>query len=419
MNRILNPGSFQDMRRILSNVDVSSQGVDNMIPKAFALPIRLTNVEIGAANIIKQEMLTVGGDAALARGIVEGKRKETDIILLGTVDKIRKLIQKLSHYTTFGIPQIRTDIASLYDNFVSGYQFSLQCRGKELSLTDTKLMGILNVTPDSFSDGGNFIKPEMAVRQGLLLYEQGADIVDVGGESTKPGALPVDEDEELRRIIPIIEPIKVKYPEKIISVDTYKAKVARKALEAGADMINDISSLQFDRELTDVLLDFSDVPVVLMHIQGTPFNMQHKPVYYDVVDDIISFLNERIEYCLKAGISKERLIIDPGIGFGKSFEHNLEIFHRMGEFHSFGVPVMIGASRKSFISNIYKSTPMERLNGSLAITALAFYNKIHLLRVHDVADHRQMLQTLKAVHFAEKLPLSGDPKGSPKEISTE
>ncbi|MBW6516402.1 MAG: dihydropteroate synthase [Candidatus Cloacimonetes bacterium] len=402
MNRIIDPSSYEDMRRVLKGIDVSSQGVENMIPKAFALPVKLTGVEIGAANIIKQEMLTVGGDAAIARGIVEGKRKETDIILLGTVDKIRKLIQKLSHYTTFGIPKIRTDLAKLMKIHSNGYQYKLNCREKVLFLNQVKLMGILNITPDSFSDGGEFLQLEDAVKQALQMYKEGADIVDVGGESTRPGALPIDEKEELARIIPVIIRIRELKPEKIISVDTYKASVARKAIEAGADIVNDITALRFDIQMTEVLRDYPDVPVILMHMQGTPQNMQKDPRYDDVVDELLDFFEERITYCLKEGINDERIIIDPGIGFGKAFEHNMEILRRLKEFQSLGVPVMLGASKKSFIDRIYSSSSQERLNGSLAVTALAFQKMVHLVRIHDVKDHQQLLQTLQSIYSADR-----------------
>ena len=400
MNRFIHPHSFRDMKKMLARVDVSSQGVDNMAPKAFAFPIKLTGVEIGAANIIKQEMLTVGGDAAISRGIVEGIRKESDIILLGTVDKIRKLIRKLSHYTTFGIPQIRADLDKLLHIYSAEFRHKLQLGRKTLQLNQTRLVGILNVTPDSFSDGGENYEPGKAVARGLEMFEQGADIIDIGGESSRPGATPIEVEAELARIIPVITGIREKNSEKLISVDTYKAEVAKKAIANGADIINDISALRFDSDMTEVLLANNEVPVILMHMQGTPRNMQDNPVYEDVVDDILYFFEERIAYCLQAGIAKERIIIDPGIGFGKTFKHNMEIFRRLAEFHSLGVPIMIGASRKQFIEKAYPypASPKERISGSLAITSLAYQNKIGLVRVHDVKEHFELLTTLQEIY---------------------
>ena len=397
MNRRIDPCSLQEMKKMLSDMEVSTQGVENMAPKGFALPVRLTAVEIGAANIIKQEMLSVGADAAMSRGIVEGKRERTDMILLGTVDKIRKVIHKLDHYTTFGIPEIRDDLSRLLKNHLREYHYQLNCRGKELILDHPKVMGILNVTPDSFSDGGEYPTPEMGVKRALELLEQGAVIVDIGGESTRPGALPVDEETEINRIIPVISGIREKNHEVIISVDTYKSEVARRALAAGADLVNDISSLRFDRQMGELLSDFPDVPVILMHMKGTPRDMQQNPVYENVVDEILCFLEERINFCLQSGVKEERIIVDPGIGFGKGFAHNMEIFRRLSEFHSLGIPLMIGASRKSFINKIYPSNPEERLNGSLAISALAYQHKVSLVRVHDVKEHYQLIETLNIV----------------------
>jgi dihydropteroate synthase len=397
MNRIIGPHSFAEMSKVLNKAEVSSQGVENMVPKGFSLPIRLTAVPLGGANIIKQEMLSVGADAAIARGVVEGIREQTDVILLGTVDKIRKVIRKLSHYTTFGLPQIRKDLDSLLTTYLSRFKHELKCRDYTLELSQTEIMGILNITPDSFSDGGDFTDRETAIAQALQMHEAGAVIIDIGGESTRPGASPVDEETEAERIIEIVSGIKAKKKEIILSVDTYKAKVALQALKAGADIINDISALRFDRDMVNILQDFPDVPVVLMHIQGTPATMQKNPRYGDVVDDILDFLSERIDFCQSAGIEKKRIIVDPGIGFGKTYEHNLEILRRLTEFHALGVPVMIGASRKGFINNIYSSRPKERLSGSLAVSAFAFQHKLSLVRVHDVQEQREFLQTLKTI----------------------
>jgi len=400
MNRIIRPYSPKPMAQLLKRMDVSSQGVTNMVPKAFALPMRLTKVETAAANIIKQEMLTVGGDAAMSRGIVEGERKETDIVLLGTADKIRKLLRKLSHYTKWGLPEIRDSIERLLNSYLNGYELSLECRGKKLILDSPKIVGILNVTTDSFSDGGEFIDKKKAVRHALRMADEGADIIEIGGESTRPGAKAVSLDEEVKRVVPLVAKIKESIGNKILAVDTYKSEVARRAINAGADMINDISALRFDEKMTGVLAEHEDVAVVLMHVQGTPQNMQSNPSYDCPVDDIISFFAERLVHCVKAGIKKERLIIDPGIGFGKKFEHNIEIISRLSEFHALGVPVMLGASRKSFINHIYPSEPNERLYGTLALTAQAFQQRVHLVRVHDVRENRELLQTMTAINPA-------------------
>ena len=398
MNRIINPHSHKAMAQILNRMDVSSQGVSNMVPKAFALPIRLTAVQTAAANIIKQEMLTVGGDAAIARGVVEGEKRETDVVLFGTVDKIKKLVRKLSHYTKWEIPEIRSSIERLLLSYMSSYEFTVECRSKKLLLDKPKLVGILNVTTDSFSDGGDFVDKKKALQHALRMADEGAEIIEVGGESTRPGAREVELDEEIKRVVPLISRLKENIGSKIIAVDTYKAEVARRAIAAGADIVNDISALRFDENMVKVLSPHENVAVVLMHIQGTPLNMQTDPHYKCPVDDIIDFFAERLLFCVKAGIKKERLIIDPGIGFGKTYEHNIEILSRLSEFHALGVPVMLGASRKSFINHIYPSEPNERLFGTLALTAHAYHHNIQLVRVHDVRENRELLQTLIAIN---------------------
>jgi dihydropteroate synthase len=259
----------------------------------------------------------------------------------------------------------------------------------------TLIMGILNVTPDSFSDGGRYLEPERAVAHGLRLVKEGADIIDIGGESTRPGADPVPAEEELRRVIPVIEGIKQE-SNVMISIDTYKAQVAEVALAAGAGMVNDISALRLDEEMINVAVKY-DVPVVLMHMQGTPRTMQENPQYNDVVSDIINFLGERIAAAAAAGIPKERLIIDPGIGFGKLLQHNLEILRRLDEFKALGRPILIGPSRKSFIGQLTGAPVEERLPGTIASIVLGILRGADIIRVHDVREARQAVQVADAI----------------------
>jgi len=259
----------------------------------------------------------------------------------------------------------------------------------------TLIMGILNITPDSFSDGGLYLEHERAIAHGLELIESGADIIDIGGESTRPGADPVPLEEELHRVIPVIEGIR-KESDVMISVDTYKAQVAEAALAAGAGMINDISALRFDEEMIDVLLKH-DVPIVLMHMQGTPRTMQEDPQYNNVVSDIIEFLRERIAAATAAGIPRERLIVDPGIGFGKLLQHNLEILRRLDELRALGRPILIGPSRKSFIGQLTGASVEERLPGTIASLVLGIMKGADIIRVHDVREARQAVQVADAI----------------------
>ncbi|MCK5051600.1 MAG: dihydropteroate synthase [Candidatus Cloacimonetes bacterium] len=396
MNRILNINSLQDAKRELEKINVSSQGVEVMAPKAIGLSIKITNVKVGAANILKQEMLSIGGDAAVARGVVNGRLEISNMILLGNLDKIKKLIKKLNNQTIFGLPEIKQDLINIINGQENPHSKILNCNGTKLELNETKIMGILNVTPDSFSDGNQYFDADKAVKRALEMIAEGADIIDIGGESTRPGAKKINAESEIERVIPIIKELR-KNSDIPISIDTTKAEVAKEALQAGASILNDISALLFDADMIKVLQNFPEVPVVLMHMRGTPETMQDNPHYEDVVEEILSFFEERINFCEENGIHKERLIIDPGIGFGKRQKDNLIILKKISEFKCLGVPIILGASRKSFIGNIYDSDMEGRLAGSLASTAFAFQNDIEIIRAHDVIQQSRFLNVMKEI----------------------
>jgi len=267
--------------------------------------------------------------------------------------------------------------------------FDLNCRGQILYLSDrTHIMGILNVTPDSFSDGGKYDTVEKAIQRGLELEQEGADIIDIGAESTRPGAEPVSEAEELNRLLPVIDGLlhQVKVP---LSVDTYKSRVAEEVLKKGVHLINDISGLNFDPQMKNVIAHYQ-VPVVIMHIQGTPRNMQQNPKYKDLIGEIALYLSKSIVMALKAGISKENIIIDPGIGFGKRLQDNFKIFRRLFDFTQLGYPVLIGPSRKSFIGKVLQVEPDQRLEGTAAAVAISIQNGANIVRVHDVAAMKRV-----------------------------
>lgn len=247
----------------------------------------------------------------------------------------------------------------------------------------TYIMGILNITPDSFSDGGLYFNEKKAIEHALRLVEEGADIIDIGGESTRPGSEPVPVEEEIRRTIPVIRALskEIKIP---ISIDTYKAEVARQALDAGASMVNDISGLRFDPDMPRIVAEY-DVPVIIMHIKGRPKDMQANPVYDALIPEIMDYLRISIRLAIKFGIKEDRIIIDPGIGFGKTFEHNLEIINNLKEFTLLEKPVAIGVSRKAFIGKILGDLPpQERFEGTAAAVAISIYNGANIVRVHDV-----------------------------------
>ncbi len=254
------------------------------------------------------------------------------------------------------------------------------------------LMGIVNVTPDSFSDGGRFLDPEKAVEQGLQLEKEGAHILDIGGESTRPGAEPVSVEEECARVVPVLKGLKNKGCQALLSIDTRHAEVMATAIEAGVDMINDISALTYDSESVAVIAR-SGLPVCLMHMKGTPKTMQDNPVYEDVVQEVFEYLKERIAVCLAAGVTQDKIICDPGIGFGKTLADNIKLLKNIEKFQELGCAVMIGASRKSFIDTLCVDVPVDkRLPGSLAASLWSYQQGVQLFRVHDVAETKQALE---------------------------
>lgn len=258
----------------------------------------------------------------------------------------------------------------------------------------TRLMGVVNVTPDSFSDGGLYLDPAAAIAHGRELVAAGAEILDVGGESTRPGAEPVSEEEELRRVVPAIQGLEGAGSR--ISVDTSKAAVAAAAIDAGAEIVNDVTALRGDRGMARLCAE-RGVTVVLMHMRGDPRSMQDDPLYDDVVAEVKAFLAERLEAALAAGVAEDRVWLDPGIGFGKSAAHNMELLHRLGELRALARPLVVGTSRKSFIGRLDGSPADQRLGGTIASSVLAAAEGADVLRVHDVAEMRQALAVATAV----------------------
>lgn len=249
-------------------------------------------------------------------------------------------------------------------------------------------MGILNVTTDSFSDGGQFMDKEIAVNHALEMVKSGADIIDIGGESTRPGAEPVTMEDELDRVIPTIEGIRTT-SNVCISIDTYKADVAEKALAAGADMVNDISGLQFDEKMVKVVKE-ENVPVIMMHIKGTPRNMQQNPDYENLMEEIVAYFQERVEFCHEHGIKNENIILDPGIGFGKRLQDNFELLRELKQISNLGFPVLSGPSRKSFIGLTLDLPVDERVEGTAAAVTASILNGAKIVRVHDVKEMKRV-----------------------------
>ncbi len=269
----------------------------------------------------------------------------------------------------------------------------------------TAVMGIVNVTPDSFSDGERYFDAARAVAHGERMAHEGADLIDVGGESTRPGALPVSAEEEIARVIPVIRGLrrKISLP---ISIDTMKSQVARAALDEGADLINDISALGFDAAMAS-LAAAEKVPVVLMHMQGMPRTMQQSPSYGDVVEEVRTYLHSRMQFAVESGVETERIVIDPGIGFGKNLEHNLALLRGLSALAALGRPVLVGTSRKTFLGKLLDAAPEERLEGSLAAAVAAVLAGANIVRVHDVKEAVRAVRIADALRFG-----AGEPAGA-------
>ena len=273
--------------------------------------------------------------------------------------------------------------------------FILRCGPKTLDLARPVVMGVLNVTPDSFSDGGRFLPVEAAVAHGLRLAEEGAAIIDIGGESTRPGAAPVSVEEELQRVVPVVERLR-QTTHAVISVDTSKPEVIREAVAAGAGLVNDVRALAEPGALEAAAA--SGCAVCLMHMQGDPRTMQQAPSYVDVVKEVKAFLAERVQRCRAAGVSSDRIVVDPGFGFGKTLEHNLELLRRLRELHD-ELPVLVGLSRKSMVGTLTGRVAGERVYGSVALAVMAAMNGARIVRAHDVAATVDALKIVTAVYL--------------------
>lgn len=260
-----------------------------------------------------------------------------------------------------------------------------------------QIMGVLNLTTDSFSDARQYLEANKAYQHAIDMIEQGASIIDLGAESTRPGACPVQEETELHRIIPLLKKLKQTHPNTLYSIDTRKAAVAKAALENGADIINDISALRYDPEMAELIASYPDAKVILMHMQGEPQTMQNNPYYEDVLHDIRAFFSERIDFCLKKGIKIGNIMLDPGIGFGKNLQHNLKLMANLDYFDNLGLPIVLGASRKSFINSITPAPVDQRLEGSLAAAAWGAFQGVAVIRCHDVLAHVNFLEVLSAI----------------------
>jgi dihydropteroate synthase len=374
-NLILNSRE-QALKEILS-VGADPAGSRWMSPKAVHRVLKISGLSPIQASIIKQEMLGKGGDAAVARGVLDHSATISDALVMGTVRQIEAMAAKLK-MQPFGLPALADKIREALSSLEGRKPFSLDCRGKVLPLgARTLVMGILNTTPDSFSDGGNFIDPGRAVEHALRMEEEGADIIDLGGESTRPGHREVEAGEEMNRIMPVLSRLlrELKVP---VSVDTTKAAVAQRAMEEGAHIINDQWALRRDPGMAGIAARYG-VPVIMMHNQDDTR-------YRDMMGEMIGYFRESIAMAERAGIDRNKIIIDPGIGFGKTVAQNLETMGRLKELDCLGLPVLLGTSRKSLIGKTLDLPADQRVEGTAATVALGIAYGADIVRVHDVRE---------------------------------
>ena len=366
--------------------------------KSRILPFKLTQVRTPAANILKQEMLAAGGDAVVPAGCIVNADKYVEVLLLGTLKQYKLLLKKLEQMQYFGLKQVAEELAlAVAAELEPSVLKTTLADGRILTYDRMCVMGILNITPDSFYAGSRVPMLDDVVACAGLMLEHGAGILDIGGESTRPGSDSVDGEEERKRVLPVIEALRKAYPEAVLSIDTYRADTAEAALAAGADIINDISAMEADARMADVVVR-TKAPIILMHMRGTPKNMQQNCQYQDVVQEVAVYLAERAQLLRERGVGPDKIILDPGIGFAKNVEQNLRLMRDLHVLTSFGYPVLLAASRKSTIGAVLGGVPTEeRLEGTIATSLQAVQAGAQMVRVHDVLANVRAIRMLEAI----------------------
>lgn len=339
---------------------------------------KIFNLTVAQANILKQTALSVGADCGTHRDVITGKIENSSCILGGSVAQLLKITQKLK-MQPFKLKDLGTQIENILDN--------------NIKTNRTQIIGVLNITQNSFSDGGEYYKFEDAIKHLNKLIEDGADIIDIGAESTKPFSKPVDTETQLKKLEPILQYIKEKNIKTSISIDTRDSIVAQKCIELGANIINDVSGFDYDKKMVKILAQNPQVKIILQHSQGTPETMQNAPTYENLMDEIYINLKEKVNFAISNGIKKENIIIDPGIGFGKTREHNFEILRRWKELKTIGCPILIGLSRKSLL-NIQNESNEEKDLYTLALDSILINNNIDYIRVHNVKIHKKFQEIM-------------------------
>lgn len=373
-----------DLKDELENIGFDKSYLPKAIEKYEYKNIKIFDLTIAQANILKQTAISVGADCAVHRELITAKVDKTDCILGGSISQLRKICQKLRKQ-----PFKLAKLADLIENNVDSELKALEVKGLTFDFKRPYIIGVLNLTMDSFSDGGEFFEYNKACEHLTKMIEDGADIIEIGAESTKPFSKPVSAQNQLEKLLPILEFIKDRDIKTPVSVDTRSAEVAQKCIESGANLINDVSGLSFDENMANTIASLN-IPVIIQHTKGTPEDMQVSPTYKNLIDEIFLSLKERIDYAISKGIKHENIIIDAGIGFGKSKEHNFEIIRRIEELFSLNCPVMLGVSRKSLLGMSEESNEAKDIF-TLALNAIIIEKKVNFIRVHNVKLHKKLI----------------------------
>ncbi|MBP7840421.1 MAG: dihydropteroate synthase [Acidaminococcaceae bacterium] len=383
-----------NLRYELKNIGVHQASIETFMNKSAILPLKVLKVRTPAANIIKQEMLACGGDCAVHAGCVVCAQDHSDILLLGTKKHYRLLLQKMAMMPYFGLPKIKEELQSFLENAPLK---TILADNRVLEYDHVVVMGILNITPDSFYADSRVRSIDEVINRAGQMLRDGAEILDIGGESTRPGSDSINPQEEIARIVPVVEALRKEYPQSILSIDTYHAETAEATLASGADIINDISAMEYDEKMIDVVVK-NNAPVILMHMRGTPKNMQQNTEYGNVVEEVSKYLKERAEMLRGHNFPKEKIILDPGIGFAKNVDQNLKLMQGLSEMTGSDYPVLLAASRKSTIGKVLGDIPPEaRLAGTIATSCQAVYAGANMVRVHDVKENIQAIRMLEAI----------------------
>lgn len=387
----VNVSNYDDLVKICTRIKADNRALAYLAPKSNILHFFADNIDYRAAAFLKQELLARGGDTVVTKHVIDGKTDYSDVLLMATPSQLKSLLEKLKSMDCWGLKDFRERLRETFYNInTHEWNFTLP-DGRSLTLNDdTKLMAIINLTPDSFYGPSRINEAEILGTCEKFLTE-GAEIIDLGAESTRPGAQPVSNDEELVRLLPALKAVRREFPQAIISVDTYKANTARVSANEGADMINDISGFEFDEGMPEVIARLG-IPYILSHIKGNPSDMAGHKSYENILCELNSYFADKLEILGNAGVKRENIILDPGIGFAKGSHENFAVIKNIESLKTFGLPIMIGHSRKKF-------TGSESISGTAAISAM-LYGRVSILRVHDVRENRQAMLMARGIQEA-------------------